>query len=95
MEGGSPRRNQGEAQRALRHLAMRRMAPGIRTNLSKTGSSLSVGRLRATGNFSTRGTKATVGLPGSGISYSTMLSSGPPAALPAAERSLINGGRFR
>jgi hypothetical protein len=59
-----------------------RLAPGIRINLSKTGASLSLGRRGATMNFSRRGTKATVGVPGTGISYSTMLESGPPTALP-------------
>src|SRR6266849_350746 len=59
-----------------------RLAPGIRVNLSKTGASLSLGRLGATLNFSGWGTKATVGLPGSGLGYSTMLHPGPPTALP-------------
>ena len=54
-----------------------RLAPGIRVNLSKSGSSLSLGRRGATLNFSKRGTRATVGLPGTGLSYSDMLSSGP------------------
>jgi hypothetical protein len=62
-----------------------RLAPGIRINLSKMGSSLSTGRRGATMNTSSRGTKATVGLPGSGISRSTMLSSGPETALPKPE----------
>jgi hypothetical protein len=59
-----------------------RLAPGIRINLSKNGASLSLGRRGATLNFSGRGTKATVGLPGSGLSYSEMLQNGPPTALP-------------
>jgi hypothetical protein len=62
-----------------------RLAPGIRINLSKTGTSLSLGRRGTTMNFSLRGTKATVGVPGTGLSYSTMLKSGPPTALPRAE----------
>jgi hypothetical protein len=60
-----------------------RLAPGLRINLSKLGGSLSLGRRGATLNFSSRGTKATVGLPGSGLSYSTMLKSGPDTALPS------------
>jgi hypothetical protein len=36
-------------------------------------------------NFNRRGTKATVGLPGTGLSYSTMLKSGAPTALPLDE----------
>jgi hypothetical protein len=54
-----------------------RLVPGVRVNISKTGTSLSAGRRGATLNFSDRGTKATVGLPGSGLSYSTMLSRSP------------------
>ena len=69
-----------------------RLAPGIRINLSKSGSSLSLGRRGATLNFSKRGTRATVGLPGTGLSYSDMLSSGPQTALPADDRS---AGRSR
>ncbi|WP_028324482.1 DUF4236 domain-containing protein [Desulfatirhabdium butyrativorans] len=47
-----------------------RIAPGIRINLAKKGASLSVGTRGATVNFSSRGTRTTVGLPGTGISYS-------------------------
>jgi hypothetical protein len=43
-----------------------RLAPGIRINLSKSGSSLSLGRRGATLHFSKRGTRTTVGLPGAG-----------------------------
>ena len=71
-----------------------RLAPGIRINLSKTGGSLSLGRRGATLNFSGRGTKATVGLPGSGLSYSTMLKSGPETALPQGEGRGLNGIGF-
>jgi hypothetical protein len=71
-----------------------RLAPGIRVNLSKSGASLSLGRRGATLNFNGRGTKATVGLPGSGLSYSTMLKSGPPTALPQDEGRGLNGIGF-
>jgi hypothetical protein len=46
---------------------------GIRVNLSKSGVSTSVGKSGATLNFNSRGTRATVGLPGSGLSYSEKL----------------------
>ena len=62
-----------------------RLAPGLRINLSKSGGSVSVGRGGTTLNFSSRGTKATVALPGSGLGYSTMLKSGPGTALPSDE----------
>ena len=47
-----------------------RLIPGIRVNLSKSGASLSVGGRGATVNFGRRGIRGTVGLPGSGLSYS-------------------------
>jgi hypothetical protein len=48
-----------------------RIAPGIRLNISKSGTSLSVGGKGLTTNISKRGTKTTVGLPGTGMSYSS------------------------
>jgi hypothetical protein len=48
-----------------------KIAPGIRLNFSKRGTSLSLGGRGFTTNISKRGTKTTVGLPGTGISYST------------------------
>ncbi len=47
-----------------------RILPGVRLNLSKSGASLSVGGKGFTVNTGTRGTRETVGLPGSGVSYS-------------------------
>jgi Protein of unknown function (DUF4236) len=47
-----------------------RLLPGLRVNLSKSGTSVSLGGHGATVNVSKRGTRATVGLPGTGISYS-------------------------
>jgi len=49
--------------------------PGIRLNFSRSGVSTSVGRRGAWFTFGPRGTRATVGLPGSGISYTEQLSS--------------------
>lgn len=46
-----------------------RIAPGVRLNVSKTGSSVSFGGRGATLNVSRRGTRTTIGLPGSGLSY--------------------------
>lgn len=50
-----------------------RLGKGLRVNLSKSGASLSVGGRGATVNFGRRGTRGTVGIPGSGVSYSTRL----------------------
>src|SRR5258708_568629 len=47
-----------------------RLARGLRFNLSKSGASLSVGHRGAAVNLGRRGIRGTVGLPGSGISYS-------------------------
>jgi hypothetical protein len=48
-----------------------KIAPGVRINLSKKGiSSLSVGKPGATVNVGKKGTRGTVGIPGSGLSYS-------------------------
>lgn len=50
-----------------------KLMPGLKLNLSKSGMSLTAGRRGACVNFSSRGTRATVGMPGTGISYSTKL----------------------
>jgi hypothetical protein len=47
--------------------------PGVKVNISKGGMSISVGRKGFHLNFSKRGVRQTVGLPGSGISESSYL----------------------
>lgn len=47
-----------------------KLFPGIRLNISKSGVSTSIGKKGATVNLSSKGTRGTVGLPGSGMSYS-------------------------
>src|SRR5689334_4734371 len=47
--------------------------PGIKVNMSKGGMSISVGRKGFHLNFSKRGVRQTVGLPGSGISESSYI----------------------
>ena len=47
-----------------------RLFKGLTINLSKTGTSVSIGGRGATVNLSKRGTRTTVGIPGTGISYS-------------------------
>lgn len=54
----------------LRFRRIFRIAPGVKINLSKTGTSLSLGKSGATVNFGRKRARATVGLPGSGVSYS-------------------------
>ena len=46
-----------------------RLAPGLRLNLAKRGGSVSVGGGGASLNIGRDGTRGTVGLPGTGLSY--------------------------
>lgn len=48
-----------------------RLLPGVRLNMSKTGVSASVGRRGMTLNIGRGKAKTTVGIPGTGISYSS------------------------
>lgn len=54
-----------------------KIAPGLKLNLSKSGISTSLGGKGLTANFSKRGIRGTVGLPGSGMSYSTTVGKKP------------------
>ena len=52
-----------------------KIAPGVKLNVTKKGiSSVSVGKNGARVNVSRKGTKTTVGIPGSGLSYSSFKS---------------------
>jgi hypothetical protein len=63
-----------------------KIIPGIHLNVSFKGVSLSVGGPGATVNFSRKhGARATVGIPGTGLSYQTSLSKTRKAADPATE----------
>jgi hypothetical protein len=48
-----------------------RLLPNLRVNLSKSGVSASVGTRGAWLTFGRRGTRGTVGIPGTGVSYTT------------------------
>lgn len=48
-----------------------RIIPGVRLNFGKTGSSLSLGGKGMTVNVNKKGTRTTLGVPGTGMSYST------------------------
>src|SRR5690348_861919 len=54
----------------FRYRSSIRLTRGLRINLSKSGASLSVGGRGATVNLGQRSIRTTVGLPGSGLSYS-------------------------
>jgi hypothetical protein len=53
------------------------LIPGVKVNLSKSGPSLSVGGEGMHYNFGTKGSRETVGLPGSGLSYQETQKRGP------------------
>lgn len=69
-----------------------RLGPGLRVNLGKRGASLSVGGHGLTKNFSSRGVRTTVGLPGAGISYSTSTSTGRRQRRSGAHHGSALGG---
>lgn len=48
-----------------------KVAPGVRLNVSRSGSSLSLGGRGLTTNYSARGTRTTLSIPGSGLSFSS------------------------
>lgn len=47
-----------------------KIAPGVRLNVSKSGVSTSIGGRGATVNLNSKGVRTTVGLPGTGLSWS-------------------------
>ncbi|MBN8890405.1 MAG: hypothetical protein ABS99_06070 [Acetobacteraceae bacterium SCN 69-10] len=66
-----------------------RLLPGLRVNLSKSGASVSVGGRGFTTNFGRNGARTTIGLPGSGVSYTTPTS---PWGAPAPRRGGVTLG---
>lgn len=66
-----------------------KICKGVKVNISKTGASISVGGRGHSLNYSARGVRGTVGLPGTGLSYSTMLSSSANNAIASLGGSLI------
>lgn len=73
---------------ALRFRKSFKIAPGIRINVSKSGVSTSVGGKGLTANLSKRGTRITTGIPGTGISSSTLYKAKPRQQV-ADEPSLL------
>lgn len=76
-----------------------KIAPGIRINASLGGLSTTVGRRGASINIGKRGVRGTVGVPGTGVSYTSNLS-GPQSSRRAdrvrsgASRSDFDSGQF-
>lgn len=59
-----------------------KLMPGVRLNIGKRGMSISAGKRGATVNLSKRGVRTTVGIPGTGISYSTLSKPSAPVSAP-------------
>ena len=58
-----------------------RILPGVRINIGKKGvNSISLGKRGATLNVSDHGTRVTLGMPGTGLSYSEKISGGQTPA---------------
>jgi hypothetical protein len=73
-----------------------KVLPGVRVNLSKSGTSLSAGTRGASFNIGKKGVKKTVGIPGSGVSYtSTSKSSGAPIILSVIAILILGYFAFR
>jgi hypothetical protein len=73
-----------------------RILPGIRINLSKSGVSTSIGGRGAWLTFGKRGARSTVGIPGTGLSYTS--TSGSPshgAPQPHSEQPAPPGSAVR
>lgn len=63
---------------ALRFNRRIRIAPGIRLNVGKNGTSVSVGKPGATVNVGKDGVRATTGIPGTGLSTSHQIYKASP-----------------
>jgi len=59
-----------------------KLFPGVRLTISKSGVSTSVGTKGAWMTFGPRGTRTTVGIPGTGVSYTETHSASHSAATP-------------
>lgn len=75
---------------ALRFRKSIKIAPGLRINLSKSGVSTSIGGKGITANLSKRGTRITTGIPGTGISSSTLYKAKAKAS-PSPPREYSSG----
>lgn len=62
-----------------------KLAPGVRWNIGKKGSSVSIGGHGLTHTISAKGSRTTVGIPGSGVSYTHIHRQ--PSSTPPGNRS--------
>lgn len=73
----------------------KKILPGVKLNIGKKGpTSLSFGRRGATMNVSSKGTKTTVGIPGTGLSYSTKSLGSTKKTKNSSKRNSSVGGIF-
>jgi hypothetical protein len=63
-----------------------KLFPGVKLNLSKSGISTSIVGRGATINVGKHGTKATIGIPGTGISYTENLSKHANSVAPSEQQ---------
>lgn len=70
----------------MRFRKSKKIAPGVRVNLNAKSASISIGPKGFKKTFSTSGrTTTTVGIPGTGLSYSTSKKMGAPTAAVSAD----------
>lgn len=70
----------------MRFRKSKKIAPGVRVNLNAKSASISIGPKGFKKTFSTSGrTTTTVGIPGTGVSYSTSKKMGAPTAAASAD----------
>lgn len=70
----------------MRFRKSKKIAPGVRVNLNAKSASISIGPKGFKKTFSTSGrTTTTVGIPGTGLSYSTSKKMGAPTAVASAD----------
>lgn len=70
----------------MRFRKSKKIAPGVRVNLNAKSASISIGPKGFKKTFSTNGrTTTTVGIPGTGLSYSTSKKMGAPTAAASAD----------
>lgn len=70
----------------MRFRKSKKIAPGVRVNLNTKSASISIGPKGFKKTFSTSGrTTTTVGIPGTGLSYSTSKKMGAPTAVASAD----------
>jgi len=79
---------------SLRFRRSIRLFPGVRLNFSRSGISTTVGVRGASMTLGPRGTYANVGLPGSGLSYRTKVSSSRTRATPQSPRLALQSRQF-